>query len=93
MRNHRTVIASPLKLGGPGSLIGFGSWRLYPHRLLVITDVLERCKTSGCLYRPLRSARAWRGRNDPKFRADEIICGVQLPFHVLHSCGIYGVFP
>jgi hypothetical protein len=53
MRNHRTLIASPLKLSGPCSLIDFGSWHRYPHRLLVITDVLERCKTSGCLYRPL----------------------------------------
>jgi hypothetical protein len=53
MRNHRTLIASPLQLSGPCSLIDFGSWRRYPHRLLVITDVLERCKTSGCLYRPL----------------------------------------
>jgi hypothetical protein len=49
MRNHRTLITSPLQLSGPCSLIDLGSWRRYPHRLLVITDVLERCKTSGCL--------------------------------------------
>ena len=55
MRNHRTLIASPLKLSGPCLLIDFGSWRRYPHRL-VITDVWSDVKPPAVCIGPLRSA-------------------------------------
>jgi hypothetical protein len=51
-RNHRTLIASPLKLIGPYLLIDFGSWAAI-RSTACDHGRLERCKTSGCLYQPL----------------------------------------
>jgi hypothetical protein len=56
MRNHRILIASPSKLSGRCLLIDFGSWRRYPHRLLVITDVWRDVKPPVVCIGPLRNA-------------------------------------
>ena len=62
MRNHRPLIASPLKLSGPCLLIDFGSWRRYPHRLFVIADVWSVVKPPAVCIGPLRSA--WDGEGE-----------------------------